>query len=617
MTKNTEFDERFASLALDAATLNMPTAATIAPHHEINPSVRNLLSLLPEIGESTSELELAGTIDEGGMGLIHLAHQKALGRDVAVKSVKEVGDQRAATGLVQEAHVTGLLEHPNVVPVHTLGRGKGGEPLLVMKRVQGVSWSKILRDPSLSPSGEVDLIWHLQVLLQVCNALRIAHKRSIVHRDIKPENVMIGGFGEVYLMDWGLALSLEESENPLLPNRSNSRGLAGTPAYMAPEMTMDDADEVDFRTDVYLLGATLYEIVEGRPPHQGDSMFETLRAAFEGREPTFSSSTPSLLVEIVARALKSSKEDRYQTVDDFKADIETYLEVRGSIALTEAADAILQEIERQTPEDSGPEILESFAECRFGFKQALQQWNGNLKAQEGLNKTLELLVLYHVRLGHLTTARSILETMEAPPVHCMTALEVAEAEQSQYEERVQRLEAWARDIDPRVGGKARVALISFLGVYWVGTALYAHFTMDLSASEAARTANVWSILRTVGVGSLGIWFMRESLFKTEVSRRIMYVIMTILVCIASTRVLGYFSGQAVVATVRSEFILYAMTVAALGMMTRKKVSYAAAFYLTGAFLSVIWPTYIYLFVAGANLLVFFWLASLWRAPDTD
>lgn len=129
-----------------------------------------------------------------------------------------------------------------MVPVHNLGRNLTGDPLLVMKRIQGVSWLKILQDPELAPVASPDLAWHIHILIQVANALRIAHRRQIVHRDIKPENIMIGEFGEVYLMDWGLALYLGDvEENPYLPRRDSASGLAGTPAYMAPEMTLDEA----------------------------------------------------------------------------------------------------------------------------------------------------------------------------------------------------------------------------------------------------------------------------------------------------------------------------------------------------------------------------------------
>ena len=191
-----------------------------------------------------------------------MAEQRSLAREVAIKTVKDHAGERARDALCDEAVVTGLLEHPNVIPVHALGCDSEGRPLLVMKRVEGVAWRDLLRDPehpawaTHAAAPEDRLAFHLDVLADVSQAAAFAHSRRIVHRDIKPENVMIGEFGEVYLLDWGLAVTAGRELEP--------GTLVGTPAYMAPEMV--GGGRVDGRTDVYLLGATLHEVLTGRPP---------------------------------------------------------------------------------------------------------------------------------------------------------------------------------------------------------------------------------------------------------------------------------------------------------------------------------------------------------------
>ncbi|MCZ7681391.1 MAG: protein kinase [Sandaracinaceae bacterium] len=172
-------------------------------------------------------LALRGTLGEGGMGIVRLATQRSLGRDVAVKTVKGSQAAERATGaLLREACVMGLLEHPNVVPVYDLVVGDAGEPAIVMRKIEGSSWASVMHDPAALRArfdAEDALEWNLRVLAQVCNVVDFAHSRGILHRDLKPENVMLGEFGEVYVVDWGLAVALREGLGPAIPPLSGSR----------------------------------------------------------------------------------------------------------------------------------------------------------------------------------------------------------------------------------------------------------------------------------------------------------------------------------------------------------------------------------------------------------
>ena len=158
------------------------------------------------------DFEVTGVLGEGGMGRVLLARQRSLRRDVAIKVIKaEVQHPEVIEALLAEAVVTGSLEHPRIVPVHALGRDSEGQPVLAMKRIEGVSWRDMTRDSddprwaSIAPESEDRLDVHLEIFMAACNAVHFAHSRGIVHRDIKLDNVMIGGFGEVYVVDWGIA----------------------------------------------------------------------------------------------------------------------------------------------------------------------------------------------------------------------------------------------------------------------------------------------------------------------------------------------------------------------------------------------------------------------------
>ena len=187
------------------------------------------------------------------------------------------------------------------MPVHALGTAADGEPALVMKRIEGVLWADLLQSPSHPrwAAAEMDrLKWNLEVLMQVCRAVEYAHSRGLAHRDLKPDNVMIGDFGETYVMDWGVSIALGAlTGGPLKSDATVDvlpASLVGTPCYMAPEMLRRGT--VSERTDVYLLGGILHEILTGEPPHRGDNFFAVLFSIASGEGRSFPPEAPSELV---------------------------------------------------------------------------------------------------------------------------------------------------------------------------------------------------------------------------------------------------------------------------------------------------------------------------------
>ena len=225
-----------------------------------------------EMGRVISGYRIFGKVGEGGMGTVWEARQRSLERDVAVKGIKrELDGPIGRAQLLREARVTGALEHPNIIPVHALVRGttsagaaQDGAPLMVMKRVEGTAWS----DRMDATRGQPDFLeQQLRILMQVCHAVHFAHTRGVLHRDLKPENVMLGGFGEVYVLDWGIALALHDQTGiPGLPLARDARGVIGTIQYMAPEMVAGGPEAATFKSDIYGLGATLYRMLTGFPP---------------------------------------------------------------------------------------------------------------------------------------------------------------------------------------------------------------------------------------------------------------------------------------------------------------------------------------------------------------
>ena len=361
-------------------TLRQAPSSTVIPTQIRSTGGRRAVAVLEELARlapgAEAQLKPGKTIGEGGMGVIRVAEQTALGRTVAVKTLK--GDGRnpaAALDLLREAWVTGALEHPNIVPVHHVGLDEHGNPIIVLKLIEGVEWHDILEDAALVEAryGAGDLLaWNLGILLQVTNALRFAHSRGIIHRDLKPANVMVGEFGEVYLLDWGIAVSLHDDGSGRLPLASAADEMAGTPCYMAPEMlARAGGPPLSERTDVYLVGAVLFEIITGQPPHQGQTAVEVVTSVLASR-PRLPDDAPAELARICTRAMEPDPADRYASIDELRHDLTAYLEHRGSARLADVARARKDELlALLVAEREREAIYRLYGACRFGFLRVL------------------------------------------------------------------------------------------------------------------------------------------------------------------------------------------------------------------------------------------------------
>ncbi len=293
--------------------------------------------------------------------------------------------------------------------------------MMVMKRIEGRPWADALLDrPGPRDSGFGDwLEGQLRVLLAVCDAIRFAHARGVLHRDIKPENVMLGSYGEVLVVDWGVAVTLHDGADPRFPRARDSRHIAGTPAFMAPEQVKGRGDELDARTDVYLLGATLHELLTGRAPHDADTVHASLFSAWESRRPSFPPGIPAPIAEVCQKALARAKDDRYPDVAALRAELDAYLRHRASIEITERALRLADELHRSPPADAidGSSqvdplgVHKKFARCRFGFQQALEIWPENVRAAAGLQDVLLLMIHRLLDAGELNQAALLMEEL--------------------------------------------------------------------------------------------------------------------------------------------------------------------------------------------------------------
>jgi serine/threonine protein kinase len=295
---------------------------------------------------------------EGGIGRVSVAEDLALSREVAFKELKPnfASNPSARKRFVVEAEITGRLEHPGIVPVYSAGRLHDDRPFYAMKFVHGTSLADAIHEfhDSYHDTKETERNLQFRKLLRrfidVCNAVEYAHSRGVIHRDIKPANVMLGEFGETLVVDWGLAKTVgrreeaeDESSATLHPGSgqdvtaTQSGTVLGTPYYMSPEQAAGEIERVDWLSDVYSLGATLYELLTGKAPVVADqptdqatrlALSEVLRRVREGEYPrprSVASHVPAALEAICLRAMNSDKVRRYESAKVLAADLELWL----------------------------------------------------------------------------------------------------------------------------------------------------------------------------------------------------------------------------------------------------------------------------------------------------
>jgi serine/threonine-protein kinase len=279
---------------------------------------------------------------KGGLGAVFVALDGELHREVALKQILDhhADDPVSRQRFVIEAEITGGLEHPGVVPVYGLGTYPDGRPYYAMRFVRGDSLKEAIDRFHSHTEGSSDLALRklLRRFLDVCNAIDYAHSRGILHRDIKPANVILGKHGETLVVDWGLAKAIGRSdptsgERTLVPSSASGSAetlpgsAMGTPAYMSPEQAEGDLDRLGPRSDVYSLGATLYYLLTGKPPLEGD-VADVLRAVQKGDFPPPRQVDPTMdraLEAVCLKAMETRPEDRYPTAKSLAEDLERWM----------------------------------------------------------------------------------------------------------------------------------------------------------------------------------------------------------------------------------------------------------------------------------------------------
>jgi serine/threonine-protein kinase len=486
-------------------TIVAPRASVPAPAAE--PSTMATLPRLDlrrdEAALTTSDFVLLRRLGEGGMGLVWLARQSSLDRDVAIKELRgEIASPSTARSLLIEARATGALEHPNIVPIHALGVDASGAPMLVMKRVEGASLADVIADPSHRAWADLEarhgdrLGAILEVLARVADALQFAHARGYVHRDVKPENVMIGGFGEVYLLDWGLASKIDALSEE---ERANIT-IVGTPGFMAPEMVLGRAEGISARTDVYLLGATLHAALTNAPRHLGATLRQVLVAAMSSEPFDYDASVPAELAALCNRATAADPSARPPSAASFREALTLFARHRGSQRLAEEAMARLEGLRGSAANATGermtqdPDTAAALVECRFAFTQALRDWPTNPIARRGLRESLQQMIEAELRRKSPEAAFELARQLDPPDAEIAARIDRVRdevAESRRFEDAARREE---HELDRKVGARLGVYIQSGLLVAVLALGVAGTWSRIASGGHPPATGLLgWSI----------------------------------------------------------------------------------------------------------------------------
>ena len=462
MPSDAELEQRISSLVqtlgAEAETVVRNPRSTVEPPREVRAG-RRALDVLQGLTHDHRALVDEGELGRGGMGIVKLARQVSLDRQVAVKTLRDRQSEHDVEALLSEAWLAGSLEHPGILPIYALSLGADGLPVVVMKRIEGVTWSKLLSgeaDLATYAPGRTRLESHLRIAMQLCNAVHFANSRGIVHRDLKPDNVMLGRFGEVYLVDWGIATKAGASNQ-----------FAGTPAYMAPEMLGGDGAVLSAATDVYLLGSILCEVVSGRPPHLRATTQQMFQSVLRS-EPDLPSEMPAELELVIRRCMAQEPSSRHASAHDVRVALEAFLEHQGSRELEQQSETRAAELLTLLGGAADPvRVSRLFSECRFGFQQALRVWPQNAHAKTSLANITAEMVRFELKQGSVRSAQTLLAELSEPPADLVAAVADAEAAAARKAKELEALHELAQSVDPLTGSRIRMLLAIALGSLWL------------------------------------------------------------------------------------------------------------------------------------------------------
>ena len=560
-----------------------------------------------------ADLVVRYLLAEGGMGRIFVAEQRSLSREVVVKTVRDKTNQAQTSALIAEATITGTLEHPNITPVHLVGTDDEGAPLLVMKRIDGVTWSALLDNDERAWSRVSGLSRdraraHIEILMQVASAVHFAHGRGIVHRDIKPDNVMVGTLGDVYVVDWGIAI--EQRDDDEAP-----RQLVGTPCFAAPEML--GAGKLGPFTDVYLLGATLHVILTGNVRHDGNSSMDVLAAAWTSAPYEYPNTIPDELAALANAATAREPEGRPESALAFRRALADHLEHLESLRL--AADGAVRVEElvalRVGPAPDALRQARLVAEARFAFQRALASWPDNSRAATGMKACLVEALEIELARDNLEASRALASEIASLPQALTSRIEALAELVKKRTEDAARLSRLDHDTDLGLAARDRMKL--FVGL--TALSLASGLALVRSGGEVLRvdrTSGKEIFLAALAVavaGLVAVVVVRRHILVNRMNRQLVAVVAATVLLVLVHRALGWWTSADAILTLRTDLLLLALPCFVTAIFVRSRVAVLGVLLVAASALATQIPGATALVFVGASVVAT--IALPWALRD--
>ena len=578
------------------------------------PAVDTLPNLkIGQVEDSVEGFEVKGVVGSGGMGIVELAYQHALQRDVAIKRPHDIEENsKQSKALLREGVINGQLEHPNLVPVYALGRTEDGRPALVMKKISGICWRDMIQDEHHPAWDKVQgdrIDWHVGVMLQLSNAMSFAHSRGFLHRDIKPENVMLGDFGEVYLLDWGVGQKLQKD------GTYNIEHFAGTLGFAAPEML---GGELTVCTDIYLLGATLHEALTGELLHNGGHLTSVLLQIKQSNDHNYDSHIPTTLADICNKATHKEPSERFQSANEFREALEDHLRRRNAIALVETANERLETFIKGAKKDITTLPLEErFAlnsvatECRFALQEALKIWPDMQAAHTSLQECTRWMAHIELELGNSSSAELLLAELDVVPEDFADRLQVLKDELEESAKAQEKLALLERNLDSSLGSERRGQLMILPAIIILGIATLHGWWTNGFVVRTSSSAFVRALV-TVTICCLIVPFFRNVLLLTSISRRMLGFFFTACFSVLFNRLLGLYIDISVEATYTIDLLMICICFTLASIALEPLLIGAAICYALGLIAATIWPSYAYVMFLTSVTVSGLWVYFIWN-----
>ncbi|AWV90333.1 serine/threonine-protein kinase [Bradymonas sediminis] len=554
-----------------------------------------LITVTKDPGDTRALFRVSRQLGEGGAGAVYLAEQTTLHRDVALKSPLSVAGQAATPTsvergeaelnlLLREARIMGYLEHPGIVPIHLVGRDGNGNPFVVMKRIEGETLEERLNGLDRQARA-AQRNANLEVIIDVCQALAYAHSRGIVHRDIKPANVMTGAFGEVYLLDWGIAVAFKDGVPRSIP-RANAEEVVGTPAFMAPEM-VNLSHPPGPKTDIYLMGGLLYFMLTGEVPHDGkDSPMAAFFLASQSEPKIFDSSVPAELGEICNRAMARYPADRYASIEAFRQAIISFREREAAQDLAERGWERTAELRRLLAAGilDNAQVYSVFGAARQALEESIRQWPDGPTARNTLQEALELLIEFELERDNPGAAMRLLEDLPRP--NPALAARVEPAFES-FQRGQQEVEELRREMDPKVAGRAKAK-------FWFGIALAVavpQLLPQLLGVQVTALSLVGGQVALVVLLAAICFVFRKRLFTTRLNRLLVTSVWMPILLALMMRVGVYFGAGTIAFALAADLTMVALLGIYIVINIDSRLLFGVPGYVLGAVAAMVWPAY--------------------------